>query len=92
MTDECLTVTELAARPKLEAKTVRNRMYDDTWRRGVHWFSRRGLSPRFRWSRVVQWLEEDEVNQNVGLAYGPEIPRAGRGRRKRVERAVGPDL
>jgi hypothetical protein len=31
MTDEYLTVAELAARLKLAPKTVRNRMHDGTW-------------------------------------------------------------
>ena len=69
--DEYLTVADVAARLRLSAKTVRNRMYDGTWRRGEHWFSRRGIGPRFRWSALVCWLEGDAEEQGRadGLAY-----------------------
>jgi hypothetical protein len=49
VTDDYLTVADVAARLKLTPKTVRNRMYDGTWRRGEHWFKKRGIGPRFRW-------------------------------------------
>src|SRR5437870_13920921 len=59
--EEYLTVAEVAARFKLTPKTVRNRMYAGTWRRGEHWFSRPGIGPRFRWSALVAWLEQTEA-------------------------------
>src|SRR5437762_1637729 len=74
--EEYLTVAEVAARLKLNPKTVRNRMYDGTWRRGEHWFSRPGIGPRFRWSALVRWLEGGAgQGRDDGLAYGPDIPR-----------------
>ncbi len=78
--EEYLTVAEVAARLKLTPKTVRNRMYDGTWRRGEHWFSRSGIGPRFKWSAIVRWLEGGAAEQGdgadtAGLAYGPDIPR-----------------
>jgi hypothetical protein len=75
--NEYLTVAELAARLKLKPKTVRNRMHDGTWRRGVHWFKRAGIGPRFCWSAIVRWIEAPEVLQPadpIGAAYGPDIP------------------
>lgn len=78
--DEYLTVTELAARLKLTPKTVRNRMYDGTWRKGVHWFAPRGISPRFRWSAVVTWLQAPEEPASDGAAYSTDIPLPARGR------------
>jgi hypothetical protein len=83
--DEYLTVAEVAGRLKLSAKTVRNRMYGGTWRRGEHWFSRPGIGPRFKWSALVRWLEGSDVEQGreAGLAYG-DIPR-DRPRRSRVD-------
>jgi hypothetical protein len=85
--DEYLTVAEVAARLKLTPKTVRNRMYSGTWRRGEHWFSRTGIGPRFKWSALVRWVEGAEVEQGRGdgLAYGPDIPR-DRPRQTRVDR------
>ena len=81
--DEYLTVAEVAARLKIAPKTVRNRMHDGTWRRGEQWFSQPGISPRFRWSALVRWLENgDSVRvSNDGLAYGPDIPRERPARR-----------
>ena len=75
--EDYLSVAEVAARLKLSPKTVRNRMYDGTWRRGEHWFSRPGISPRFKWSVIVRWLEGGDAGQgrDDGLAYGPDIPR-----------------
>jgi len=87
--EEYLTVPEVAARFKLSRKTVRNRMYDGTWPKGVIWFSPRGLGPRFKWSALVRWLEgEDTPPPTGGLAYGPEIPPRGRGRPRRVDATV----
>jgi hypothetical protein len=77
MSDEYLTVAEVAARLKMAPKSVRNRMYDGTWRRGEHWFSRSGIGPRFKWSVIVRWLEGGDAGKgrDEGLAYGPDIPR-----------------
>lgn len=74
--DEYLSVAEVASRLKLRAKTVRNRMYDGTWRRGEHWFSRTGIGPRFKWSALVRWLEggAEQSGRDAGLAYR-DIPR-----------------
>jgi hypothetical protein len=79
--DEYLTVAEVAARFKLKPKTVRNRMHDGTWRRGVHWFRRPGIGPRFRWSILVASFEApDETPPSPGAAYGADVPPPRRGR------------
>jgi hypothetical protein len=58
MTDEeYLTINELAARLKLSPKTIRNKMASGVFRKGVHYFSPKGLRPRFKWSAVRAWLE-----------------------------------
>jgi hypothetical protein len=88
VTDEYLTAHELAARLKLTPKTVRNRMYAGTWRRGEHWFSRPGIGPRFKWSAIVRWLEAPAVLEGLatdGAAYGPDIPLPARGRPRRAK-------
>src|SRR5438094_7631597 len=59
--EEYLTVAEVAARFKLTPKTVRNKMRDGTWRCGEHWFSPRGIGPRFRRSALVAWLEDADA-------------------------------
>ena len=62
MAEEYLTIGELAARLKLKPKTVKNKMASGTFRKGIHYFSPQGLGPRFKWSAVVAWLEEEEGN------------------------------
>ncbi len=60
MNEEYLTIAELSSRLKVEPKTVRNKMASGRFRKGVHYFSPRGLRPRFKWSAIVAWLEEKE--------------------------------
>jgi len=60
MNEEYLTIAELSSRLKVEPKTVRNKMASGIFRKGVHYFSPRGLRPRFKWSAIVAWLEEKE--------------------------------
>src|SRR5438046_9237024 len=82
--EEYLTVAEVAARLKLNPKTVRNRMYDGTWRRGEHWFSRPGIGPRCRWSALVRWLEGGaSLGRDAGGGSGA-ASRRGRPRRAAV--------
>jgi hypothetical protein len=91
VTDEYLTIAEVAARLKLTPKTVRNRMYDNTWRRGEHWFSRAGIGPRFRWAALVAWLEAPALPlmpPELGAAFGPDLPPARRGRPRRRTSAL----
>jgi hypothetical protein len=58
--EEYLTIAETAARLKLKPKTIKNKMASGILQRGVHYFSPPGISPRFKWSAVVAWLEQDE--------------------------------
>ena len=60
MTEEYLTIAEVAERLKLKPKTVKNKMAAGIFKRGVHYFSPAGLGPRFKWSAVVAWLEQTE--------------------------------
>ena len=63
--DEYLTILEVAARLKVSAKTVRNKMAAGVFKRGVHYFSPHGLGPRFEWSAVVAWLREKEIDEGA---------------------------
>ncbi len=60
MNEEYLTIAELSSRLKVEPKTVRNKMANGTFTKGVHYFSPKGIRPRFKWSAIVAWLEEKE--------------------------------
>jgi hypothetical protein len=55
--DEYLTIGEVAARLKLKAKSVKNKMTSGVFVKGVHWFSPEGLGPRFLWSAVRAKIE-----------------------------------
>ena len=59
-TEQYLTIDEVAARLKLSPKTVKNKMASGIFRKGLHYFSPRGLRPRFKWSAVQAWLEEKD--------------------------------
>jgi hypothetical protein len=61
--EEYLTIGETAARLKLSPKTIKNKMAAGIFKKGVHYFSRTGMAPRFKWSAVVSWLEDTEVTQ-----------------------------
>jgi hypothetical protein len=73
--EEYLTVSELAGRLKLKPKTIKNKMASGIFEKGRHYFSPPGLGPRFKWSAVVDWLEEehkpkaDEV-ESIPMARG----------------------
>ena len=60
MTEEYLTIAEVAERLKLKPKTIKNKMSCGIFQKGHHYFSRQGLGPRFKWSAVVAWLEESK--------------------------------
>ena len=59
--EEYLTIAETAARLKLSPKTIKNKMAAGMFKKGVHYFSPAGMTPRFKWSAVVSWLEDAEV-------------------------------
>jgi hypothetical protein len=67
--EEYLTIEELGKRLKLSPKTIQNKMSKGIFRKGVHFYSPRGLRPRFKWSAVERWLEEKEEE-------APESPAA----------------
>jgi len=60
LTNEYLTVQQVADRLGLDVKTVQNKMSQGVLVRGVHWFRPRGMYPRFKWSAIIAWLEERE--------------------------------
>jgi hypothetical protein len=69
-----LTIKEVAARLKLETKTVKNKMAAGVFRKGVHYFSPVGMGPRFKWSAVQAWLEGTDKPITKQLA--DEVPMA----------------
>jgi hypothetical protein len=64
--EEYLKISEVAKRLQLSPKTVKNKMASGIFELGVHYFSPKGLGPRFKWSAIVQWLERsDEQAQEI---------------------------
>lgn len=57
--EEYLSIPELATRLKFSPKTIQNKMAAGIFQRGVHYFRPRGTAPRFKWSAIVAWLEEE---------------------------------
>ena len=73
VSEEYLTIEEVASRLKLKPKTIKNKMAAGIFKKGRHYFSPRGLRPRFKWSAVQAWLEgEDDESAPQKL----EIPMA----------------
>ena len=60
MMEEYLTIEQLALRLSVKPKTIRNKMASGVFKRGEHFYSPRGLGPRFKWSAVEAWLEDRE--------------------------------
>lgn len=59
--DEYLSVAETASRVRLSVKRVHNLMSAGVLKEGYHFFRPAGIGPRFKWSRVVEWLEGREA-------------------------------
>jgi len=76
MSEEYLTIAELATRLKLSPKTIKNKMASGVFRRGVHYFRPNGIGPRFKWSAVVAWLEAGEQEKAKATDNGVGIPMA----------------
>lgn len=64
--EEYLTIPELAGRLKYSPKTIQNKMAAGTFKRGIHYFRPQGMAPRFKWSAIVAWLEEEGESANAG--------------------------
>jgi hypothetical protein len=67
LTKPYVTIEELARRLSLETKTIKNKMDSGVFKNGVHYFSPPGIRPRFKWSAIVEWLEEKQP-ANSGAA------------------------
>ncbi len=75
---EYRTIREAAGLLRVTPKRVRNMMAAGLFVAGYHYFRRRGLAPRFRLDRLVEWLEAP------GDASEDMIPMASQ--KRRIER------
>jgi hypothetical protein len=78
VTEEYLTIAEIAVRLKLKPKTIKNKMASGIFRRGVHYFSPDGIGPRFKWSAVVTWLEHGDDSMISNADDSIPMPRSYR--------------
>lgn len=74
MTEEYLTIQEVASRLKVSAKTIRNRMAAGIYRKGVHYFKPDGTEARFSWPAIVAWMEGK--NQEAEAVASGAVPMA----------------
>ena len=88
MSEEYLTIAELATRLKIKPKTIKNKMAAGIFRKGVHFFSPQGLGPRFKWSAVVAWLEETQKPEAGDDGDSIPMPRSYR-LREACQKKVG---
>lgn len=57
--NEYIRIEEVAKRLGLSPKSVRNKMSNGTFKRGVHFFKPIGITPRFSWSAIEKWMREE---------------------------------
>jgi hypothetical protein len=55
--EEYLSIESVAKRLELSPKSVKNKMAKGVFKLGVHYFRPPGLTPRFKWSAIVAWME-----------------------------------
>ena len=66
MSDEYLTIGDVAALLRVSPKRIRNLMSAGVFRQGEHFYRRSGLGPRFKQSAVTAWLEgQDEPREDA---------------------------
>jgi hypothetical protein len=76
--DEYLTIQEVAEKLKVKPKTIKNKMALGIFQQGIHYFSPKGLGPRFKWSAVIAWLEQTQEATTVSDGDSIPMPRSYR--------------
>ena len=60
MTEEYIPIKEVARRLSWSADTIESKMRQGIFVQGKHFFRRKGITVRFKWSAVVKWIEGEE--------------------------------
>jgi len=87
MSEEYLTISQVAKRLSHSPKTVRNKMAAGVFQKGVHYFKPQAMSPRFKWSAVVAWMEQGREQRtradedSIPMARGYQL---GNGQEKKI--------
>ncbi len=82
MNEEYLKIAEVAARLKVKPKTIKNKMASGIFQKGIHYFKPPSMSPRFKWSAVVKWMEEGQEQttrdeDSIPMARGYQLRSPG---------------
>jgi hypothetical protein len=67
MSEQYLTIAEVAAQLKVSRKRVRNRMCAGVLKQGVHFFRPAGLGARFKQSALTQYIGGNEKSDDSNV-------------------------
>jgi hypothetical protein len=67
MSEQYLTIAEVAAQLKVSRKRVRNLMCAGVFEQGVHFFRPARLGARFKQSALTQYIEGNEKQENTNV-------------------------
>ena len=76
MSEEYLTIAEVAATCKVSRDTIKERMRKGVYRLGVHYFRPGSARPRFKKSALIAWIEGDDVKAGESQEPASPIPMA----------------
>jgi hypothetical protein len=67
MSEQYLTIAEVAAQLKVSPKRVRNLMCAGVFKQGIHFFRPAGLGARFKQSALTQYIEGNQKPKDSNL-------------------------
>ncbi len=76
MVDDYITVEELARRLNYRVKTVRNKVAEGVFKKGIHYSTAPGLPMMFKWSAIVACYQfsgsqqSDRIEDSIPMARG----------------------
>lgn len=76
MVEDYITLKELARRLNYTPKTVRNKIAEGVFKKGVHYSTAPGLPMMFKWSAIIalyQWGDDcqlSELGRTIPMARG----------------------
>lgn len=76
--EELLRIKEVAERLKIKPETVREKMRLGDFKKGIHYYRRKGMRPLFKWSAILAWLEEKDQEESGSQEKTAGIPMAKR--------------
>ena len=71
MAKEYLTIEEVADSLSVTPKTIKNKMAKGVFKLGIHYFRPPGLGPRFKWTAIVEWMEQPQEQPQADIIPMP---------------------